>query len=123
MTVSKWGNIPAAVFLSAAGTPTGAQNSSAIETILLPFSADDIAAGSLQYKRTCAQCHGRTKVNSGTTRHDLRCIPVDLLDRFFSVGDKGEKQHAVVRNRLDSRANQSASGLRGQPRWQVPLRC
>ena len=123
MTASRWGNIAAAVFLSAAGTPTGAQNSSGIETSLLPFSADDIAAGSLQYKRTCAQCHGRTRGNSGTTRHDLQRFPVDQLNRFFSVGDKGEKQHAVVRNRLNSRENQSASGLRGQPRWQVALRC
>ena len=84
------GGISAAVFLAAAGTPTGAQNSSAIETSLRPFSADDIAADSLQYKRTCAQCHGRTRVNSGTTRHDLQRFPVDRVDRFLVSATTGK---------------------------------
>lgn len=90
MTASGWGSIAAAVFLAAAGTPTGAQNSSAIETSLRPFSADDIAAGSLQYKRTCAHCHGRTRVNSGTTRHDLQRFPVDRVDRFLVSATTGK---------------------------------
>ena len=37
----------------------------------LHFTAEQIAAGHHQFDRTCAQCHGRNMVNSGTTVYDL----------------------------------------------------
>ena len=46
------------------------------------FQPDDIDKGREQYHRTCAQCHGRNMVNSGTTIYDLRRFPVDDVDRF-----------------------------------------
>ena len=54
------------------------------------FAADDIAAGGIQYNRTCAQCHGRNMVNSGTTSYDLRRFPVDQVDRFMLSVNKGK---------------------------------
>jgi len=54
------------------------------------FGAEDIAAGGLQYNRTCAQCHGRNMVNSGTTSYDLRRFPVDQVDRFLLSVSKGK---------------------------------
>ena len=39
--------------------------------------------GRQQYHRTCAQCHGRNLVNSGTTVYDLRRFPEDQPERFF----------------------------------------
>jgi mono/diheme cytochrome c family protein len=54
------------------------------------FSADDIEKGHAQFDRTCAQCHGRNMVNSGTTVYDLRRFPVDDPDRFFHSVTEGK---------------------------------
>jgi cytochrome c6 len=54
------------------------------------FSAQDIDKGREQYHRTCAQCHGRNMVNSGTVAYDLRRFPVDQAERFFASVAKGK---------------------------------
>src|SRR6185369_2991172 len=54
------------------------------------FSAEDIDKGHAQFDRTCAQCHGRNMVNSGTTVYDLRRFPVDDPDRFFHSVTEGK---------------------------------
>jgi mono/diheme cytochrome c family protein len=54
------------------------------------FSAEDIDRGHQQFDRTCAQCHGRNMVNSGTTVYDLRRFPVDQFDRFFASVTNGK---------------------------------
>lgn len=46
------------------------------------FTVEQIEAGREQFHRTCAQCHGRNMVNSGTTVYDLRKFPLDQEDRF-----------------------------------------
>ncbi len=46
------------------------------------FTAEQVEAGREQFHRTCAQCHGRNMVNSGTTVYDLRKFPTDQEDRF-----------------------------------------
>jgi len=46
------------------------------------FEAGQIEQGRAQFHRTCAQCHGRNMVNSGTTVYDLRKFPVDDAARF-----------------------------------------
>lgn len=48
----------------------------------LRFTAEQIESGRAQFHRTCAQCHGRNMVNSGTTIYDLRKFPVDDSERF-----------------------------------------
>ncbi len=54
------------------------------------FTTEQIEAGSAQFHRTCAQCHGRNMVNSGTTVYDLRKFPVDDPERF---------QHSVTQGK------------------------
>jgi len=54
------------------------------------FSTEEIEGGSAQFHRTCAQCHGRNMVNSGTTVYDLRRFPVDQSDRFFNSVTNGK---------------------------------
>jgi mono/diheme cytochrome c family protein len=54
------------------------------------FSAEEIALGHKQFERTCAQCHGRNMVNSGTTVYDLRRFPTDQPERFFSSVTNGK---------------------------------
>ena len=54
------------------------------------FAADEIDRGREQYHRTCAQCHGRNMVNSGTTVYDLRRFPVDDTTRFFGSLTNGK---------------------------------
>lgn len=108
MIGSRWVNIAAAILLATAIFSIGAQNGPATETTplsqplsqRLPFAADDIAAGSLQYNRTCAQCHGRNMVNSGTTSYDLRRFPVDQLDRFLLSVTKGKGNMPSFENAL-----------------------
>jgi cytochrome c6 len=54
------------------------------------FSVEDIESGRAQYHRTCAQCHGRNMVNSGTTSYDLRRFPVDDPARFTASVTNGK---------------------------------
>ena len=54
------------------------------------FAPDDIDHGREQFHRTCAQCHGRNMVNSGTTVYDLRRFPVDDDARFFNSVANGK---------------------------------
>ena len=54
------------------------------------FKPEDIERGHAQFDRTCAQCHGRNMVNSGTTVYDLRRFPQDDPDRFFHSVTEGK---------------------------------
>ena len=54
------------------------------------FGPEEIKLGHAQFDRTCAQCHGRNMVNSGTTVYDLRRFPIDDPDRFFSSLSNGK---------------------------------
>ena len=54
------------------------------------FTLQQIEAGHRQFERTCAQCHGRNMVNSGTTVYDLRRFPVDQPERFFTSVTNGK---------------------------------
>lgn len=54
------------------------------------FTAEQVAAGHDQFHRSCAQCHGRNMVNSGTTVYDLRKFPLDQPERFFHSVTQGK---------------------------------
>ena len=54
------------------------------------FTTEQIEAGRAQFHRTCAQCHGRNMVNSGTTVFDLRKFPLDQPDRFVNSVTNGK---------------------------------
>jgi len=64
------------------------------------FAADEIERGHQQFERTCAQCHGRNVVNSGTTVYDLRRFPVDQPDRFFSSLSQGKGNMPAFKDAL-----------------------
>jgi cytochrome c6 len=64
------------------------------------FSADEIERGHAQFERTCAQCHGRNMVNSGTTSYDLRRFPTDDPDRFFASVTNGKGDMPAFREAL-----------------------
>ena len=66
------------------------------------FSADEIERGHAQFERTCAQCHGRNMVNSGTTSYDLRRFPTDDPDRFFASVTNGKGDMPSFREALSS---------------------
>ena len=70
------------------------------------FSAEQIELGHRQFERTCAQCHGRNMVNSGTTVYDLRRFPLDQADRFYASVTNGKGnmpsfKDALTREELD----------------------
>ncbi len=65
------------------------------------FSVDEIERGRAQFERTCAQCHGRNMVNSGTTSYDLRRFPVDDAPRFFASVTNGKGNMPSFRDGLD----------------------
>jgi cytochrome c6 len=90
MTRRVGASVAAALVLAAATLHCSAQSGPSAVNQTASFSADDIAAGSAQYNRTCAQCHGRNMVNSGTTSYDLRRFPVDQMDRFLLSVNKGK---------------------------------
>lgn len=54
------------------------------------FTTEQIEAGRVQFHRTCAQCHGRNRVNAGTTVYDLRKFPLDDPDRFQHSVSQGK---------------------------------
>ena len=53
------------------------------------FTSAQIEAGREQFHRTCAPCHGRNMVNSGTTSYDLRKFPLDQPERFLQSVTNG----------------------------------
>ena len=74
--------------LAALGQSNAVAPGSVAEPGAARFSAEQIAQGNAQFHRTCAPCHGRNMVNSGTTSFDLRKFPLDQRDRFItSVSD------------------------------------
>jgi mono/diheme cytochrome c family protein len=54
------------------------------------FTMEQIERGRDQFHRTCAQCHGRNMVNSGTTVFDLRKFPTDQPERFVNSVTNGK---------------------------------
>jgi cytochrome c6 len=54
------------------------------------FEPEAIEKGREQYHRSCAQCHGRNMVNSGTTVYDLRRFPVEDPERFTTSVTQGK---------------------------------
>jgi len=54
------------------------------------FTVEQIERGRDQFHRTCAQCHGRNMVNSGTTVFDLRKFPLEQQDRFYNSVTNGK---------------------------------
>jgi cytochrome c6 len=80
------GSVAIAGFLAVVcGGPASAQAPNAGR-----FSMEQVEAGKTQYHRTCAQCHGRNMVNSGTTVFDLRKFPQDQPDRFVNSVTHGK---------------------------------
>jgi mono/diheme cytochrome c family protein len=65
-----------------------------------PFKREDIDAGHRQFERTCAPCHGRNMVNSGTTVYDLRRFPLEQSERFFSSVTNGKGNMPSFREAL-----------------------
>jgi mono/diheme cytochrome c family protein len=63
---------------------------------------EQIDKGRVQYERTCAQCHGRNMVNSGTTVYDLRRFPVDQPERFRSSVTNGKGNMPSFKDALSS---------------------
>ena len=64
------------------------------------FTADEVERGHAQFERTCAQCHGRNMVNSGTTSYDLRRFPTDDPERFFASVSNGKGNMPSFRDAL-----------------------
>jgi len=64
------------------------------------FAEEQIHAGHLQYERTCAPCHGRNMVNSGTTVYDLRRFPREQAERFFNSVTNGKGNMPSFRDAL-----------------------
>jgi mono/diheme cytochrome c family protein len=62
--------------------------------------------GKTQYDRTCAQCHGRNMVSSGTSSYDLRRFPTDAPDRFFNSVTHGKNNMPSFKDALEPGAIQ-----------------
>jgi mono/diheme cytochrome c family protein len=66
------------------------------------FPAELIERGRSQFHHTCAQCHGRNMVNSGTTVYDLRKFPLDQPDRFVNSVRNGKGNMPSFKEALSS---------------------
>ncbi len=71
-----------------------------------PPTQELVDKGRAQFERTCAQCHGRNMVNSGTTSYDLRRFPTDEPDRFFKSVTHGKNNMPSFDGALDPGALQ-----------------
>jgi mono/diheme cytochrome c family protein len=65
------------------------------------FTMEQIERGRDQFHRTCAQCHGRNMVNSGTTVFDLRKFPTDQPDRFIQSVTHGKGNMPSFKDALE----------------------
>ena len=66
------------------------------------ISSDTVALGSTQFQRTCAQCHGRNLVSSGTSAPDLRRFPQDQPARFVASVTTGKGNMPAFKEALSS---------------------
>ena len=64
------------------------------------ITTETVAAGNTQYQRTCAQCHGRNLVSSGTSAPDLRRFPADQEARFITSVTQGKGNMPAFREHL-----------------------
>ena len=64
------------------------------------FAPAEIEQGREQYQRSCAQCHGRHMVNSGTTVYDLRKFPTDQAERFVQSLTQGKGNMPAFKDAL-----------------------
>ena len=85
------------------GLATGAWGQSATTG---RFTLEQVEAGRTQFHRTCAQCHGRNMVNSGTTVYDLRKFPLEQPERFAQSVTEGKGnmpsfKDALTREQID----------------------
>ena len=69
-----------------------------------PFTAEAVEKGREQFHRTCAQCHGRNMVNSGTTVYDLRKFPTEQRDRFYHSVTHGKGNMPSFKGALEPEA-------------------
>lgn len=69
-----------------------------------PFTAEAVEKGREQYHRTCAQCHGRNMVNSGTTVYDLRKFPTEQRERFYNSVTHGKGNMPSFKGALEPEA-------------------
>lgn len=67
-----------------------AQPTVAVPPVFATPTPERVEQGREQFHRTCAQCHGRNMVNSGTTVYDLRRFPVDQPERFWQSVTQGK---------------------------------
>jgi cytochrome c6 len=65
------------------------------------FTQNMVDQGRERFHRTCAQCHGRNMVNSGTTVYDLRRFPVDQPERFFNSVTNGKGNMPSFKDALE----------------------
>jgi cytochrome c6 len=94
--------------LAATSVAVNAQNSTdpALTPVTGPLTQALVDKGRTQFERTCAQCHGRNMVNSGTTSYDLRRFPTDESDRFFNSVTNGKNNMPSFKGALDPGAIQ-----------------
>lgn len=71
-----------------------------------PITMEAVEKGREQYHRTCAQCHGRNMVNSGTTVYDLRKFPTDQHERFVNSVMLGKGNMPSFKGAIDDAALQ-----------------
>jgi cytochrome c6 len=90
--------------LSLLGCCVGLIGSAQAQTQTPRFDLAAIEKGREQYQRTCAQCHGRNMINSGTTVYDLRRFPVDQPERFIQSVTQGKGNMPSFKDALDSAA-------------------
>ena len=69
-----------------------------------PFTAEAVEKGREQFHRTCAQCHGRNMVNSGTTVYDLRKFPTEQRERFYTSVTNGKGNMPSFKGALEPEA-------------------
>jgi cytochrome c6 len=65
------------------------------------FTQAMVDQGRERFHRTCAQCHGRNMVNSGTTVYDLRRFPVDQPERFVNSVTNGKGNMPSFKDALE----------------------
>ena len=98
--------------LALTGAALAQSNTVPAETVMVeippsaPFTAEAVEKGREQFHRTCAQCHGRNMVNSGTTVYDLRKFPTDQHERFVTSVMQGKGNMPSFKGAIDDAALQ-----------------
>ena len=93
----------------------GALSAATVIGVPATASAQHVTIGVIEFRMSCAVCHGKDARGDGPLAHVLTVKPTDLTN--LSKRNKGQFPSEAVVETIDGRTQISAHGTREMPVW------